>query len=480
MLFRKKNKGSCQEAMCVLDHVEDIIAGKASSEPKVEYHVHQRMLDTLNFLLENEREMAVSAKEILGVTAQISDFDMNMAHISKRLINFSNEMAGLTESNLAIVEETNASMSEVNDTVIRSAETLSELSSNSEQLLERNNEGISQLEEVASLREKVMEDARDMKVQIEKLVEMTEKINEIVGGVGRIADQTNLLALNASIEAARAGEHGRGFAVVAEEIRKLADDTKRNLDGMNLFVENVHVTANEGVKSMDSTLESTERMSNQIDNVIVTVRENIDMLNSSISDIRIVNDSMSGIEMATQEINAAMDASSKDAERLSDMTIQIHEYALQSEGYAEVIAEIDETLSLVSKRMMDSLIGGQNEMSDKDLLEIVNKAMNSHKAWISKLEFIVSNMEIEPIQTDGNKCAFGHYYNTITVTNKDILDDWKKIENIHLSFHEMGDITLKAVEEGNSREANLGLEKARSLSMEMHGLLDGIRKKLEK
>src|SRR5699024_4322856 len=122
---------------------------------------------------------------------------------------------------------------QVNETVSQAAATLNNLSRQSENLLSSNDEGLKQLMEVAKLRETVMEDAKQMGIEIEKLVDMTNKIYEIVGGVGQIADQTNLLALNASIEAARAGEHGRGFAVVAEEIRKLADDTKTNLEGMN-------------------------------------------------------------------------------------------------------------------------------------------------------------------------------------------------------------------------------------------------------
>lgn len=55
----------------------------------------------------------------------------------------------------------------------------------------------------------------------------SERVNEFVESISRIARQTNLLALNAAIEAARAGEHGKGFAVVAEEVRKLAEESGR-------------------------------------------------------------------------------------------------------------------------------------------------------------------------------------------------------------------------------------------------------------
>lgn len=87
--------------------------------------------------------------------------------------------------------------------------------------------------------QKLAEENEASMTAVRRLEEHANEVSTIVSLVGDIANQTNLLALNASIEAARAGEHGKGFAVVAEEVRKLADESAKAVQGITGLIENI-------------------------------------------------------------------------------------------------------------------------------------------------------------------------------------------------------------------------------------------------
>ncbi|WP_407307692.1 methyl-accepting chemotaxis protein [Desulfosporosinus sp. SB140] len=473
------SKKPCYESEHILNYVEKTMQGCEAEAPKIEYPIHILFLNYFQRLFANEKQMSSSTKELLTITALLSGFDVNMAHISNKLIDFAKEMAVLSESNLAVVEETNAGMNEVNTTVQNTSETLSQLSEASANLVKGNQNSLLELKEVNQLKEDVMVDAGIMSQKVEQLVEMANKISEIVHGVGEIADQTNLLALNASIEAARAGENGRGFAVVAEEIRKLADNTKKSLDGMKTFVGSIQKAAQEGKQSMDNTISLTKKMSHKIEVITSTMEQNVDMLQTTIDDVHLINQAMEGIGISTHEINQAMDVSSREAENLTRMTQIIHQDAISSAEYAKQIAQIDDQLSGIVRNQMHCLHGSINAITNQEFLENIVKAKTAHAVWLDNLKRIVDEMTIYPLQTNSAKCAFGHLYYSMDVTHPSIAEEWKEIADVHDEFHRLGEQVIQVVKEKQQPSANKFYQQAETLSHKIYGYLDSIADKVE-
>ncbi|MEW6139937.1 MAG: methyl-accepting chemotaxis protein [Thermodesulfobacteriota bacterium] len=96
------------------------------------------------------------------------------------------------------------------------------------------------------------------------LSDQSRAIEEITGTVQDLADQSNLLAVNASIEAARAGDRGKGFSVVAQEIRSLAEESRRATDQIRALLEDtrnavsaVVMATEQGIKAVETGVEQS-------------------------------------------------------------------------------------------------------------------------------------------------------------------------------------------------------------------------------
>ena len=477
-MFKRTFRTPCQEVKGILGYLDTILAGGTASPPKLTHPEHINILSYFERLLDTEKEMSISAKEILNIVSSLSSFDVGMSHISHQLTDFAGEMSSLSESNLAIVEQTTASMSEVKNSIDITATTLDHLAGESEVLAQKNDESINLLKDVQDLKEDVLTNTTIMNDKIQQLAQLATEVGKIVNSVQQIAEQTNLLALNATIEAARAGENGRGFAVVATEIRKLADDTKENLEGMEQFVSHIHSAAEESIQSLDSTLFSTNQMSDKIVTVYDTVNVNVDMLKSVIQNVDDIHHSMNGIKRSADEIDQAMESSSADAERLSHMTLNIHDEATQSVAFADQISVIDDGLSEIATTMFANLKCGRYTTSNTELQDVISKAKESHIQWLADLYKMINNMQVYPLQTDSNKCAFGHFYNSFEVDHPEIASDWSSIDSIHHQFHTLGDQVIDAIKRNDKEAADRLRIEAVAISKELIRILDLIYSKL--
>jgi len=461
-LFGNKN---CQEVDTVLEHVQRRASGIASTAPKnLKVKKHENILKMFERFLENDEKTAVHLESLLTQSSNLSDFDVVMSHIAKELRVFAENLALASESNMAMVEQTTASMTEVETSIMSQTRTMEELSSQSNELIEVNQQSMSELNKINDLKDTVMDNARDLSTKIGELEEISKEVDQIVQGVAGIADQTNLLALNASIEAARAGEHGRGFAVVAEEIRKLAEDTKAKLDNMNSFMNNIRVTAKESREGVDHTLRSSEEMSGKLEAVSMSFESNVNNLEKTVEYINDLTGVSQQISGTTSEISSAMQTAAESSEDISNMAQKISVDAESAFDASGQISAIDDAISQVVKGLTSTVNSGVNRVTNSKFEQHVEGAVNSHKKWMERLYEMSSQMRSMPIQADGHKCRFGHFYHSIEVHHPAIKKEWDAIDALHNELHNKAYTVIEAIEEKNELKSRKAYDEAYNLS----------------
>ncbi|MDA3847158.1 MAG: methyl-accepting chemotaxis protein, partial [Vallitaleaceae bacterium] len=181
-----------KEAVCILNYMISQMEGKTQQLPTPQYPIHKNMLESYEKMFENQKVLSDTARESLDIAVSLSEFDVMMKHSADNLIRFSEDISILSESNLAIVEETTASMNQVNQTITNASTSLNGLLEESKDLVDNNKSSIADLLNVIKIKEVVINDAEEMKVEVDQLIELSHKIEDIVNSVSQIAEQTNL------------------------------------------------------------------------------------------------------------------------------------------------------------------------------------------------------------------------------------------------------------------------------------------------
>ncbi len=193
------------------------------------------------------------------------------------------------QANSAI--ETSATVNELGAISVQSAEQAEAAATGAKQALSLSEDGTRSVQQtlqgMSGLRDKVDAIAN----QIVNLSEQTGQITIVSDLVADLASQTNMLALNAAVEAARAGEQGKGFSVVADEIRKLADQSKKSADKINVLANDIQAAINRTVMVTD---EGTK-----------TVNEGIDLARSTADTFVGVTDAVNNVYLNSQQISTS-------------------------------------------------------------------------------------------------------------------------------------------------------------------------------
>ena len=461
--------------MGALSEAEAAVTGVSPSWP--EGVNEQTLKKELNRLVSNEVVLSDASRQLINTTSSLSTFDVGMNHISQQLMKYATTLSEVSDSNLAIIEETTASLNVVDDHAKMAFDTIHDLSVEAKSLAGKTEESKQLLQDARKLKDELVEDMRIMAKEMADLMHLVGEVDEIVDKVQSIAGQTNLLALNASIEAARAGEMGKGFAVVADEVRKLADDTNEQLVDMRQFVSQMNKATEESKVSLEKSVASGDRMGDMINGVADSVRDNAEQLSEMANNVHGMSMSIEEIRTAIHEINTAMDASTADAEQMANMTTNLSDDAAKSVDYAKQLSKIDDDLSAVVEKVFLGLEQGRRAPKNDEIIEILEKAKTAHRNWLTVLKEIVDEGKEVPIQVNPKKCMFGHFYYALAIQKTEVVNEWKKIGSLHESFHTIGQTVLSRLSQDyDSRRALY--DEAVELSQKLMAAIDEVIRKL--
>src|SRR5256714_3743803 len=239
--------------------------------------------------------MTQSLSELIG------DIRSSAAAIAVAATQLTESAQGLAEGaneEAASVTQTAGSLGALNDSIARTVQVIKEM----DDVARR---GASDAEKSGEA----------MGVTVAAMMKITDKVTAI----NQIADQTNLLALNAAIEAARAGQQGRGFAVVAEEVRRLADISRKTAGEITDLAARSKATVTQSGELIDGLIPRIRQTAQIVKDVSTSSAEQVHSLEMVGKAMQQVDDVTHRNAAAAQQLGAMAEELTAQSETLQEL-----------------------------------------------------------------------------------------------------------------------------------------------------------------
>ena len=298
---------------------------------------------------ENMEHTTSAAEQLAASTDEVS---LSSSDVAKRV----EMMSEGGSQSAATGRESSVAMDETAHGVQRIAEATQELHSKAIDTQTIATEGEKTLHTAENQMVAIQKASHETSERIKQLSIQSAEIGNITKVITEITEQTNLLALNAAIEAARAGEHGKGFAVVADEVRKLAEESKKSANQI--------ASLTTLIQQDTSLVENAVRITVQnVDEGVVFIQDAQTAFDRIMGAIQEMSFQIEDVSASTQEVSASTEEVAASVNEMSSSAINAAE---QSEMIAAAVEEQSATMheiSAVAKSLSENAITVQEEIN---------------------------------------------------------------------------------------------------------------------
>ncbi|MFO8083117.1 MAG: methyl-accepting chemotaxis protein [Desulfobacterales bacterium] len=198
----------------------------------------------------------------------IKSFKVFYTEISSGIEMLSNRVNGITETTLKLAEDTSetsisiadisSSLEQFQQSVHMNGENIQKVAADTEEVSHIADSGSMAARNTISSINRIKDEIDYTADSLLKLNELNRNIGEIINVLTDIADQSVLLSVNAAIEASRAGEHGKGFVIVAQEIKSMANQSKKASRQMRQVLSDMETAVSEAVIATEKGTRAAE------------------------------------------------------------------------------------------------------------------------------------------------------------------------------------------------------------------------------
>ncbi|WP_445945971.1 methyl-accepting chemotaxis protein [Shewanella sp.] len=268
-------------------------------------------------------------EHLRGILESISSAASTIHTSAESLNNFTTETNDRMHQQQAETEQTATAMNQMTATVAEVAQSTTAAADSARNADEHAANGDIIVQQSISSMSVLSSQIQQTAEVISHLSNDSQNIGQVLDVIKSIAEQTNLLALNAAIEAARAGEQGRGFAVVADEVRTLAKRTQEStlqietmIDGLQQGVKKAVTSMQAGITQVDEANEKTNMAGKALKEIVSSV-DSITELNTHIATA--AEEQSSVAESINRSIIAISDITQHSSQAAGELSHSVNE-----------------------------------------------------------------------------------------------------------------------------------------------------------